>query len=120
MKRTTHRLTRLAVLATTAPCLALVTAGQAAAVNLPDPGGPSGVGQGPTPTLVQTVTDNSISALQWVQFVAAVLSALAIGAALMHLAHRRRAETMGTLHGRVQSEPGGSVHDEHLFVADRG
>jgi len=120
MKQTTHRLTRLTVLATTAPCLVLVTAGHAAAVNLPDPGGPSGVYRGPTQTPVQTVTDNSISAVQWMLFVAVVLSALAIGAALMHLAQRRRAEAMATPHGRIQSEPGVSVHDDHLFMADRG
>jgi hypothetical protein len=55
--------------------------------------------QGPsTTTPVQPVTDNSVGALQWVLFVAAVLGAFAIGAALMHLAQRRRAEARVTQH----------------------
>jgi hypothetical protein len=98
MNRTTHPLTRLAVLATIALGLVLVTAGQAAAKSLPDPGGAGGGSQAPTPTPVQTVADNSVSSLQWVLLVTAVLGALAIGAALMHLAQGRRAEAMVTQH----------------------
>ncbi len=119
MDRTTHAIVRLAVLATTVMGLVLVTAGQAAAAYLilPDPGG-GGTYQGPTP--VQPATDNSAAPLQWVLFVAAVLGALAIGAALTHLAQgRRRAEAMETQHGGLQPEPGGIVHDEHILQTDR-
>ena len=44
------------------------------------------------PSQIQPVTDNSVSVQQWVLFTAAVLGALAIGAVLMHLTQRRRAQ----------------------------
>lgn len=91
MNRTTHPFIRLAVLATTVLGLVLVTAGHAAAINpRPDPGGPGGVYEGPGTSSVQPVTDSSVGALQWVLFAAAVLGALAIGAALLHLVQRHR------------------------------
>lgn len=93
MNRTTHPLTRLAALATIVMALVIVTAGQAAAMRPdPAPADPGGVYHGPSRASVQLVTDNSVSALQWVLFVAAVTGALLIGAGLMHLAHRQRAQ----------------------------
>lgn len=94
MNRTTHPFIRLAVLATTALSLLLVTAGRAAARYPPDhvgqpSSGSGGLYQTPIPAPVEPVTEHSVSALQWVLFFAAVLGALAIGAALMHLAQRR-------------------------------
>lgn len=93
MNHTTHPLARLAALATTVLGLVLVSAGHAAARNLPgDPSGPGGTYDGPGTASVQppTLTDGSMSALQWVLFAAAVLAALVIGAALTHIAERHR------------------------------
>jgi hypothetical protein len=94
MNRTTHPFTRLAALVTTVATLVLVTAGQASAMRPPDPapGDPGRGYDGPSRTSVQLVTDSSISVLQWVLFVAAVTAALLVGAGLMHLAHRQRAQ----------------------------
>jgi hypothetical protein len=91
MRHTIHPFTRLAVLATTVVSLMLVTAGQAAAMNPPpDPGGLGGGYDGSSSVPVPSVSDSSISGLQWVLFAASVLAAFAIGAALMHLAQRQR------------------------------
>jgi hypothetical protein len=91
MNRTKLLFTRLAAVATVVLGLALVAAGQASAMPPPpDPGGSGGVPQGPSPAPVQQITDNSISALQWVLVAAALVSALAIGAALMRQVQRHR------------------------------
>jgi ABC-type cobalamin transport system permease subunit len=96
MNRTIHPLARLTALATAVLGLVLVAASRAVAMNpVPDPGGAGGAGgvpEGPSAAAVQPITDNSVSALQWVAFVVAVLGALAIGAALMNLAQRRRSQ----------------------------
>lgn len=91
MNRTTRPFTRLAALATIVVGLVLVTAGQAMALRPdPSPADPGGLSDGPTRASVLLVTDSSISALQWSLFVAAVIGALLLGAALTHLAQRRR------------------------------
>src|SRR5262245_33444196 len=92
MNRPPRPFARLALLATTVLGILLVTAGQAAAMYPPDPGGGGRVYEAPSPAQIQPVTDNSVSVQQWVLFTAAVLGALAIGAALMHLTQRRRAQ----------------------------
>jgi hypothetical protein len=98
MNRTIHLFTHVATLATIVLGLMLVTAGQAAAqYPHPDAGGSRGGGGGVTyegtiPAPMQSVTETSVGTLQWVLFAAAVLGAVAIGAALMHLAQRRRAQ----------------------------
>jgi hypothetical protein len=93
MFRKTRPVTRIAVLASTVLGLLFVTAGQAAAIYpRPEPSGTGHVYDGADPAQVQTVTDNSVSAMQWVLFAAVVLAALAIGGALMHLAQRRRVQ----------------------------
>lgn len=91
MNHTRRHLTTLSTLAATILGLVLVTAGQAAAMR-PEPGptGPVGAGQTSGAPSALPVTDSSISALQWVLFVAVVLGALLVGAALTHLAQRRR------------------------------
>lgn len=91
MRHTIHPFTRLAVLATTVVSLVLVTTGQSAAMNPPpDPSGPGGGYDGSSTVPIQSVSDSSLSGLQWVLFAVAVLGAFAIGAALMHLAQRHR------------------------------
>jgi hypothetical protein len=93
MNRTSHPFTRLAALATVALMIVLVTAGQASAMR-PDPApADPGVGsQAPARASVLVVTDSSISVLQWVLFAAAVIGGLLLGAALMHLSQRHRAQ----------------------------
>ena len=91
MNRTTHTFTRLAVLATTALALLLVSVGRAAAQRVTPPGGTGGTGSehaGPTPVPTQPIMDASVSALQWTLFAVVVLSALVLGAVLMNLAQR--------------------------------
>jgi hypothetical protein len=93
MFRKTRPFTRIAVLASTVLGLLFVTAGQAAAIYpRPEPSGTGSAYDGPGTAQVQTVTDNSVSAMQWVLFTAAILGAIAIGAALMHLVQRRRVQ----------------------------
>jgi hypothetical protein len=82
--------TRVATVATTVVGLLLVTAGQAVAMRpIPDPGGQAAPKPTTTTTQVHSVVDASLSTLQWVLFVAAIVIALAVGAGLMHLAERR-------------------------------
>jgi ABC-type cobalamin transport system permease subunit len=93
MNHTTRPFTRLAALATIVVALVLVTAGQAAAMRPdPAPADPGSVYDGPSRASVLLVTDSSVSVLQWVLFVAAVVGALLVGAGLTHVAHRRRAQ----------------------------
>jgi hypothetical protein len=93
MNRTTHTFTRLAVLATTALALLLVSVGRAAAQRVELPGGTVGTGSehaGPTPVPTQPIVDASVSALQWTLFAVVVLSALVLGAVLTNLAQSHR------------------------------
>jgi ABC-type cobalamin transport system permease subunit len=93
MNHLTRHLTRLAGLAATILGLVLVTSGHAAAMQPePGPAGPDSVGQGSGTPSALGVTDSSISVLQWVLFAAVVIGALMIGAALTHLAQRRRVQ----------------------------
>jgi len=91
MKHINGLLARLVGLATSIVGLVVFTASRAAAMQ-PDPGpGNAGTvhdGSG-TPSVLR-VSDNSVSVLQWVLFVAVVIGALVLGAALTHLAQRRR------------------------------
>jgi hypothetical protein len=93
MNRKSHPFTRLTALATIALALVLVTAGQAAAMR-PDPApADPGVGyKGPSRASVLVVTNSSVSVLQWVLFAVAVIGGLLVGAALMHLSQRHRAQ----------------------------
>lgn len=91
MNRTTHLFTRLVALATVGVSLLLITAGQAAAQLLPPgPDGTSAVHDGVTQAPAGPIVDASVSVLQWTLFALAVLGALVVGAALMHVAQRRR------------------------------
>jgi hypothetical protein len=90
MIRTTHPFTRLVELATVALGLLFVAAGQASAqIPLPGPDGTGSVHEASTPAPAGPSVHASISFVQWTMFAAAVLAALMIGAALMHLAQRR-------------------------------
>lgn len=92
MNRTTVLFTRLAALATVAVGLLFVTAGQAAAqlLRVPGPDGAGTVHHTSTPAPAGPISDASVSVLQWTIVAVAVVGALVIGAALMHLAQRRR------------------------------
>lgn len=93
MNRTTRHLTRIVGLAVTMLALVVVTAGQASAMRPePVPADPDSGYRGAGTQSVLRVTDSSVSALQWVLLAAVVVAALAIGAALMHLAQRRRTQ----------------------------
>ena len=94
MNRRIHPLSRLLALATTILGLVLVTASRAAAMrpDPPAPADPGSVHERLGTTSVLRVTDSSIDALQWALFAAAVVGALLIGAACMHLAERHRAQ----------------------------
>jgi hypothetical protein len=90
MNLASRHLTQLTALAATILGLVLVTAGQASAVR-PEPE-PAHIGAGralPAPS-VTSATDSPLSLLQWVLFVAVVIGALLVGAALTHLIARRR------------------------------
>jgi hypothetical protein len=91
MNSKSRHLTRLSGLVATIVGMVFFTASQAAAVR-PDPGptGSNGVSEGSGTHSVLRVTENSISVLQWVLFAVVVIAALLIGAALTHLAQRRR------------------------------
>lgn len=91
MNSTSRHLTRLSGLVATILGMVFFTASQAAAMRPdPQPSGPGTVPEGSGTQSVLRVTENSISVLQWVLFAVAVIAALLIGAALAHLAQRRR------------------------------
>lgn len=93
MNRTTHPFTRLTALATIALTLVLVTAGQAAATRPdPAPSDSEGLYKGLSGASELVVMNSSVSALQWGLFAVAVIGGLLVGAALMHLAQRHRAQ----------------------------
>src|SRR3954454_4516911 len=93
MNRTLFPFRNLAPLVTTVVAMVLLTATQAAAMQPPrDPGERTGTYVAPTNASAHHVTQSQVSALSWVMFAAAVLAALVIGAALMHLAQRRRVQ----------------------------
>jgi hypothetical protein len=92
MNRTTRLFTLVAALPTTVMALVLLTAGQAVAIRpKPGPHGGEGIHEGPSDPSALLV-EGSVSALQWVLFAAAVIAALLVGAALMHLAQRHRVQ----------------------------
>ena len=77
----------------TVMCMVLGTAAQAAA-NQPPPGRGerSGTYHGPSTPPVHHLVASPVSTPSWLLFAAAVLAAVVLGAALMHLAQRRRAQ----------------------------
>jgi hypothetical protein len=91
MNSKSRHLTRLSELVAAIVGMVFFTASQAAAMR-PDPGptGSNSVPEGSGTQSVLRVTENSVSVLQWVLFAVAVIAALLIGAALTHLAQRRR------------------------------
>jgi hypothetical protein len=93
MNSTSRHLTRLSGLVATIIGMIFFTASQAAAMR-PDPGpaGSNSVSESPGTQSVLRVTENSVSVLQWVLFAVVVIAALLIGAALTHLAQRRRTQ----------------------------
>jgi|tagenome__1003787_1003787.scaffolds.fasta_scaffold20904630_4 formate/nitrite transporter FocA (FNT family) len=71
----------------------LLTAAQAAASQPPPGRGErTGTYHGPSAASVHHMTESPVSAQSWVLFAAGILAALLVGAALMHLAQRRRAQ----------------------------
>lgn len=96
MNSTFRHLTRLSGLVATVVGMVFVTASQAAAMRPdPEPSGPASVPAGSGTQSVLRITENSISFLEWVLFAVAVIAALLIGAALAHLAQRRRVQLAG-------------------------
>jgi len=91
MNSKSRHLTRLTGLVATIVGTVFFTASQAAAMR-PDPGpaGSNSASEGSGTRSVLRVTENSVSVLQWVLFAVAVIAALLIGAALTHVAQRRR------------------------------
>ena len=91
MNSTSRHVTRLSGLVASIVGMVFFTASQAAAMRPdPEPSGPTTVPGGSGTPSVLRVTENSISVVQWVLFTVAVVAALLIGAALTHLAQRRR------------------------------
>jgi hypothetical protein len=93
MNSKSRHLTRLSGLTATIVGMVFLTvsASQAAAMRPdPGPGGSNSVSEGSGTQSVLRVTENSVSVLQWVLFVVVVIAAFLIGAALTHLAQRRR------------------------------
>jgi hypothetical protein len=92
MNSTSRHLTRISGLVATIVGTMVFTASQAAAMRpAPDPGpGTARATAGTGSQSVLRVTDSSISGVQWVLFAVLVVAAIAIGAALTHLAQRRR------------------------------
>jgi ABC-type cobalamin transport system permease subunit len=73
--------------------MVLGTAAQAAARQpAPGRGEPTGTYPGPSTASVHHVTQSPVSAPSWLLLAAAVLAAVVLGAALMHLAQRRRVQ----------------------------
>jgi hypothetical protein len=93
MDSKSRHLTRLTAVVATLVGTVFLTAGQALAMR-PDPGPTpsSGASDGSGTQTVLRVTDSSVSIGQWVLFAVVVAAALLIGAALTHLAQRRRTQ----------------------------
>ena len=93
MNRTIFPFRNLAPLIITVLGMVLLTAAQAAASQPPPGRGErTGTYHQPSTASVRHVTDSAVGAQSWVLFAAGVLAALVLGAALKHLAQRRRAQ----------------------------
>ena len=91
MNSKSRQLARLSGLVATIVGMVFFTAAQATAMRPdPQPDGPVGVPAGSGTPSVLPGTESSISSLEWVLFAVAVIAALLVGAALTHLAERRR------------------------------
>lgn len=91
MNSKSRHLARLSRLVAAIVGMVFFTASQATAMRPdPEPVGPTSASGGSGTQSVLRVTENSVSVLQWVLFAVVVIAALLIGAALTHLAQRRR------------------------------
>jgi ABC-type cobalamin transport system permease subunit len=91
MNRSIFPFRNLAPLVITVLGMVLVTAAQAVASQPPPGRGErTGTYHGPSTASVHHVTQSPVSSPSWLLFAAAVVTAVVLGAALMHLARRRR------------------------------